>query len=138
MKLLDALFCDDVRFELNNKLSLMGLYSDRIVFRATSDKELSWPLPIKLATLLRFRLEGGDERPEAFEFEYFINDKGITKVSGAIKAESAQSYLNLALNADGIPLEIGTLGFVVRLKKGEKIIFSEEQKHALKILKEQG
>lgn len=136
MRLLEALFCDDVRFELNNKLSLMGLYADRIVFRAAPDKELKWPLPIRLATLLRFRLDPTDERPDSFDFEYFMNDKSIVQLSGPMKVDGAQTYMNLTLNAEGIPLELGALGFTIKLKKADKVVFSEEQKHALKILKE--
>lgn len=136
MKLLEALFCDDVRFEVNNKLSLMGLYSDRIVFRTAPEKELKWPLPIRLATLLRFRLDPKDDRPDSFDFEYFMNEKSIVKLAGQMRSDSAQTYMNLTVNVEGIPLELGALGFSITLKKGDKVIFSEEQKHALKVLKE--
>lgn len=136
MKLLEALFCDDIRFEVNNKLSLMGLYADRLVFRSSPDKELKWPLSVKLASLLRFRFEVDDERPDAFDFEYFINEKSTIKMSGIIKADTSKTYMNLTVMAEGIPLEIGSLGFTVRLMKNDKIVFAEDQKHALKIFNE--
>jgi hypothetical protein len=54
MKFLDAIFCDDIRQELNNKLSLMGLYNDRMVLNINNENEITWPQPINLSALLRF------------------------------------------------------------------------------------
>lgn len=54
MKLIDALFCDDIRHEANNKISLMGLFNDHMVIRLDNINDSKWPLLINLSTLLRF------------------------------------------------------------------------------------
>lgn len=134
VKLLDAIFCDDIRYETNNKLSLMGLYNDRMIFHTGNVTEIKWPLPVRVSVLLRFIIEITDEHPDNFEFEYFVNDKSIIKLNGNYKIEANTLLTNLALTAEGIPLEPGNLGFSIKLLKGSNLLFSEERMHALKIL----
>lgn len=136
MKLLDAIFCDDIRYEMNNKFSLMGLYNDRIIFHSSNSSDIKWPLSMKLAVLLRFMLEETDERPDRFEFEYFLNEKSIIKMNGDYRIEANHFLASLCLTAEGIPLEPGNLGFSLKLFKGAILLLAEDRKHALQILNE--
>lgn len=133
MKLIDVLFCDDIRIEINNKLSLIGLYSDRIIFYVNNKAEIQWPLPTKLSILLRFKIEQKEKKPSRFELEYFLNNQSINnKIQGEIN--NVELHINLALTAN-IPLEPGHLGFSIKLFEKDNLLFSEENMDAIKILK---
>lgn len=131
MKLLDAIFCDDIRQELNNKLSLMGLYNDRMVLNINKETEIIWPQPINLSALLRFSFEE-KERPSSFEFEYLLNKRNIININGKLNINSSdKSQFQLILNGIGIPLEPGNLGFSIKLYSQKKLLLSEKNEAAL-------
>ena len=135
MKLIDIIFCDDIRNEVNNKTSLMGLYNDRIIIHTQPDKAISWPVPMRLAVYLRFALGDKDLHPEQFIFEYFLNNKNTIKIEGTInKIEKDQLQFNLMLIADGVPIESGMLGASIKILKEKRVLFSEENMQLLKIL----
>lgn len=132
MKFLDAIFCDDIRQEINNKLSLMGLYNDRMVLNINKENEITWPQPINLATLLRFTLDEESEKPNIFEFEYLLNKKNIIKINGELNiTTNNKSQFQLILNGVGIPLEPGNLGFSIKLYSQRKLLLSKKDESAL-------
>ena len=136
MKLRDYSFCDDIRHELNNKLSLMGLYSDRIVFKIGNNVDVKLPVPIRLATFLRIEFEKDDQRPDSFNFTLFLNEKTLADVSGPLKMDKAQAMANISIHGEGLPVEAGEIGFRLRLKKGHEDILDKEIKSALHVLVE--
>lgn len=114
----------------------MGLYTDRIVLHVSNMPEIKWPLPIKLSIFLRFKFELTEKYPNKYEFEYFLNNKSIIKLSGEInKIEKTQPNANIAITG-GIPLEPGHLGFSVKLFDENNLLFSEKNINAIKILTE--
>lgn len=134
MKLSDAIFCDDIRYEINNKISLIGIYNDQIDLNFSKGTEIQWPVLMRLSVLLRFKFEKTEERPDQFEFEYFMNDKSITKIGEKIKVDNEQVQTNLGLTGAGIPVEPGDLGFSIKLMQKGKTLFFEKHKQAVKIL----
>ena len=137
MKLHDFIFCDDIRYEQNNKLSLMGLYNDCIIIKSKSKDVIKWPVPMVLALLLRFCQDDGDEKPDNFEFEYFINKKFIVKIQGQVNiAKTSLSTFNLTIKTQGMLIEPGWLGFTVKLLKKDKLLCSETKENAIEILYE--
>lgn len=132
MKLLDALFCDDVRFEANGKLSLMGLYNDKIVY----PKAVELPV-LPLAILLRFIFDERDGIPHNFEFEYFLNKNVLVNIKGQIQTVSSHRFANLVINATGLKLEPGELGFAITIynEKNEQL-FNKKNTNAIKITTE--
>ncbi|MBU1926831.1 MAG: hypothetical protein ABIH77_03705 [Pseudomonadota bacterium] len=135
MKLYDFIFCDDIRHEQNNKLSLMGLYSDRIIIQSNRMVSIKWPISIPLALLLRFQIDTKDEKPDGFELEYFINKKLIANVHGKInEAKIDIATFNLTVKNLGMPVEPGKLGFTVKLLKKNKFLYSETKEEAIEIL----
>lgn len=134
MKFLDAIFCDDIRQELNNKLSLMGLYNDRMILNINNENKITWPQPINLSALLRFSLDEKNEKPNSFEFEYILNNKNIIKISGELNLSNHnKSQFQLILNGVGIPLEPGNLGFSIKLYLQKKLLLSEKNESAITI-----
>ncbi len=137
MKLYDFIFCDDIRYEQNNKLSLMGLYNDCIIIKSNKEDAIKWPIPMSLALLLRFKRDTGDEKPDTFELEYFIDKKSIVTIQGPVNiANPSLSTFNLIMRNQGMPIAPGILGFTVKLLKKGKLLCSKNKKNAIKILHE--
>jgi hypothetical protein len=135
MKLYDFIFCDDIRYEQNNKLSLMGLYNDCIIIYASKKDAIKWPAPIALASLLRFQVDTSDEKPDNFELEYFMNKKPIMKIQGQVNiARTGLSAFNLAVKNRVMLIEPGMLGFAIKLLKKNKLLYSKTKENAIKIL----
>lgn len=133
MKLLDILFCDDIRFETKNKFSLMGLYNDRMVY----PPKVQWPIPARLAILLRFTLEEKENLPSYFEFKYYTKEKNIAEVKGTISTNSHDKFTQLIINADGLQLTQGDLGYEITLfDEQNNKIFHQRNDCALKIMTE--
>ena len=74
MRLLDFVICDDIRNELGNKLSLMGVYTGTYII---PDTIVKWPFPTRFGFFIRLLAEG--EQP-GHEFEFHIMRSGETKV----------------------------------------------------------
>jgi hypothetical protein len=132
MKFIDILFCDDIRHELNNKLSVMGLYNERLVLNTNKENVITWPQPINLSALLRFSLDAQDERPSSFEFTYLLNKKDILQIKGDLRLID-ESRFQLILNGLGIPLEPGQLGFSITLYNHGKLLLTKKNESALLI-----
>lgn len=133
MKFVDVLFCDDIRFEINNKLSLVGLYADKIVINSPQLKQITWPIIKKLSIFLRFLLEENEDLPSKFEFEIFLNEKSIVKLPGDFEIKRNLLTTNLAINMEGIPLEPGYLGFSIKMLHNKNELFFEKRMEAVKI-----
>jgi hypothetical protein len=57
MKILDYVVCEDIRVEQGGKLSLMGVFPDKMVVRGTKDSPLVWPMNIRLACYLKVQID---------------------------------------------------------------------------------
>jgi len=133
MKLLDVLFCDDVRFEANNKMSVMGLYNDRMVY----PKAAQWPVTSRMAVLMRFSIDQQEQLPRSFELKCFLKDKNVIEVKGEIQPNSSQSVVCLVVNAEGVQLDIGELGYEISMyDENKEVILNKKSKSAIKIMME--
>jgi hypothetical protein len=137
MKFIDVLFCDNIRVEINNKLSLMGLYNDRIVFHTHDQTKIEWPVNMDLAMLVRFSISEKEKYPIAFTFECFSNDKSVVKVDGNVDLASTDgSIFSIILNTKNIPLSSGDLGYSIKIydKNKKTEYLSKIDKEALIVL----
>ncbi|HSW70052.1 MAG TPA: hypothetical protein VLI69_07895 [Gammaproteobacteria bacterium] len=137
MKFIDVLFCDDIRVEINNKVSLMGLYNDRIVFRTHDQTKIEWPAKMDLAILVRLSISEKDMHPISFTFECFSNEKSVVKIEGdADLASSNGSIFALILNTKNISLNSGNLGYSIKIFDKDKNTeyLSKIDKNALTVL----
>ena len=73
MKLQTFLVCDDIRNEIGNKHSIIGVYDDRILFNVTPDKKGTWPKQMKLGIFAKIIFE--NEFPISFTFSMKYNYK---------------------------------------------------------------
>lgn len=131
MKLINTFFCDDVRFEVNNKLSLIGLYDDKMVYPA----HVKFPIQTRITILLKFKLEKDDPAPRHFEFKYFMNEKEIMKADGDMQQNITNDNIQLAINAEGLVLDAGELGYSITVFDAKKNkLISKKDSHALKVM----
>ena len=89
MKLLDFIICDDIRQEANNKLSLMGIYNEKIVFQHSKKTPPKWPLHLKLGCYLRVQFDANEPRPNKGFINYKLN--GAELISAPIEIELEQN-----------------------------------------------
>ena len=61
MKLIDFIVCDDIRTEINNKVSIIGVYDDTINFIVPESAAGAWPKILKLGIYIRLALENIEE-----------------------------------------------------------------------------
>jgi hypothetical protein len=137
MEFIDVLFCDDIRVEINNKVSLMGLYNDRIVFYTHDQTKIEWPIKMDLAILVRFSISEKEKHPITFTFECFSNDKSVVKIEGNTDLTNIDgSIFSIILNTKNISLNPGDLGYSINIydkdKKNEYL--SKINKNALTVL----
>lgn len=133
MKLETAIFCEDIRHEINNKFSIIGTYNDKILIRTNEPQKLIWPLHTRLGCWIRLINEPGDGNPNKFEFEYIISNQPSIKASGVVNVDKTYLYFNVALVGEGIPLQPGSLGFRLVLKEDDKILSEFTHANALLI-----
>ena len=109
----------------------MGLYNDRIVFKVKSEKDLTWPQPIRLSTFLRIEFAKEDARPDRFGFKLFLDDNVLADIGGPLKMDKEQNMANISISGEGLPLKPGQIGFSLVLSHGQATLFSQEVKAAL-------
>ena len=115
MRLLDFVICDDIRNELGNKLSLMGVYTGTYII---PDTIVKWPFPTRFGFFIRLLAEG--EQPGQ-EFEFHIMRSGETKVKidGSILNFDHGKPFIIHFNLSPFLIkEAGTLDFEIRFLKG--------------------
>jgi len=64
MKLVDFIICDDIRTEINNKVSLIGVYDDAINFVTQEKAANFWPKGIRLGIFIRLDFVDLEEQNE--------------------------------------------------------------------------
>ena len=74
MKLLNFIICDDIRNELGNKHSLMGIYDDTIEFQVTPDNQNTWPKLLRIGIYAKVKTED-DEEVFKFKIRMKYNEK---------------------------------------------------------------
>ena len=128
MKLREYIFCDDIRTEIGNKVSLMGIFNERIIINAPSN--IKWPLPMRLGIYVRISFDEGEERPDEFTFVLKLKGDTIVEVKGVMPSIN-ESTSNLAIRGDGVPVEPGDIGFELTLLKNNKQVFQKEIRNAI-------
>lgn len=132
LKISSLLFADDVRNEEGKKLSLMGLYNEKIVF-GSAGMPVKWPVSTRLATFIRVEMLATDAKPDAFKFELLLNGKVLVQVDGKISVPKHSTMVNLSIKGDGVPLQPGNLGVKLTLSADGKPVLEEMMPSALAV-----
>ena len=101
MKLTDFIICDDIRKEMGNKHSLMGVYDDAINFNVPVKESGKWPKVMKISFFIRIKIENDDEKTMLNKFKLNINynEKIKTIAEGVLG-------LDIKKNIEGIRLAL--------------------------------
>ncbi len=135
MKLDCFIVCDDIRAELGNKFSLMGIYLDRIVFQRPKGTPEIWPKAIKLGFYLRFLAEKKDEAIESgITFNFYCENNGQLQRLGSGVIDNPKALLGtgkFAINMMISSLIInkqGTLNFYIDFLDNKNKVILEKLK----------
>lgn len=81
MKIINFILCDDIRPEVGNKKSLMGVYTKELSFSVTAEEAGVWPKSLTLGMMLDFSVSAEiKKKAQKFKVSYSIN--GIEKSLG--------------------------------------------------------
>jgi hypothetical protein len=119
--------CDDIRQEVGNKLTLVGVYNDKIVFRSSpGTKEFLWPASLKLGFFVKLSVdkEDIDRGIDSFELEVLLDDeKVLQKVRGNIELKAGNKLLQLiAVNPLLAIPSVGEMSLKITFMKSDKKI----------------
>ncbi len=118
--LTDFLVCDDIRQEVGDKFSLVGVYADSI--RLTFQGEAVWPalLP-KLGIFVRTK-PLVDFTPQRFSMTIAHNGTQIGKFGGDLKVSDPARPITIAFVAVPFPIPgPGTIQFHLDFWSGEQV-----------------
>lgn len=80
MKMVDFIVCDDIRQEVLNKVTLVGIYTDKIILPPNT----KYPAKLRLSFFSKFLHEKSDPRLDSFRVVFYNNDKEIARVDGMV------------------------------------------------------
>ncbi len=81
MKIINFIICDDIRSEMGNKKSLMGIYTKALSFSVDADEKDIWPKELSLGMMLEFSISQ-NIKSEAHEFKVFYSINSVEKILG--------------------------------------------------------
>lgn len=86
MKINSFIICDDIRSEVGNKKSLMGLYTKELLFSVTAEEEGVWPKDLILGMMLDFSISTEiKKKAHKFKVMYSVNGVETSLGEGAFK-----------------------------------------------------
>jgi hypothetical protein len=139
MKLINFIICDDIRQEVGNKLSLMGVYSDSINFQSVADKDGQWPRTKRIGLYVLIETEEREQLKDIQSFEIEIDYNGeVQKIGGSdVPPPNLKTQKGVAIQAIFERFkfkEPGTICFSIQFfnKNGEKL-FDARSPNPLKV-----
>ena len=125
MKIINCIVCDDIRHEVGNKVTLVGLYDDKIKIQTPEPLKLKWPLHMRLSLFARLKFEKNETFPSRFEYQILNNDQKILSVPGDIKIADAENPIALSFVSNVAIQTPGKLIFRVEFTKDQKNILEK-------------
>jgi hypothetical protein len=81
------LICDDIRNELGNKMSILGIYDESIEFSIIPEVQNQWPKGMKLACFAKFSVDENDRNIKSFKFMSIQNNEKNIIAQGILQIE---------------------------------------------------
>lgn len=137
MKITDFIICDDVRQEIGNKFTLVGVYDTDVRIQTPSPESLTWPLPVNLAIYSRLQLEPKDEGLDTFEMVITQDEKELARLQGKINIQHRDRAFPISARMPGFPLPgPGLIKFHLRFTYQGKPIFDGDAPKTVRIMVE--
>jgi len=97
MKLLNFIICDDVRKELGNKQSLMGVHDDSIEFQVTPDNQNMWQKSLRIGIYAKVKPKDNEE---VFKFKIRMkyNEKETALVDSSLTQPKIKPFNKIVIS----------------------------------------
>lgn len=137
MKLIDFIACEDIRHEIGNKMTLVGIYADQLsIMVLPKPAEDKWPKGIKMGIFIRIKVDDSP-MPDAFTMQFFQNEKEVDGIKGNVTIPTPSTkvdLLNLAIVFGNFKISgIGEIKFRLKLLKDGEVIYEVSPDYTLKI-----
>ena len=117
MNVVTFLLCEDIRQEVGNKLSLMGVYRDHVTLQ-----NARWPVAIRLGIFTRINLEANEPTPDGFRVTLDLEGEKVAQLAGTFVVKDREKPIELALVAGVVRLtQFGTLSCIIELLKDDAV-----------------
>ena len=113
MKISNFIICDDIRYEIGNKMSLMGLYDSSIEFNVPSSHN-AWPQALKLGFFIKISKDSTEETPVSFIIKMVSKDAVVELGKGklGIPKDGVQTFTLALVNNHVQFTQPGNVNFV--------------------------
>ena len=127
MQLLDLVVCEDIRFEVGGKLSVMGIIDEGLALPPMRDNPAQ-PIPFKVALLLRILRGAQEPTPDGFKLKIEQDFNVLFKTEGALKLEGPSKLLRFIFQPIILQgVQPGRLTVDFQLLAGDKTVFEASQ-----------
>jgi hypothetical protein len=115
--LLDFIVCDDVRQEVGNKVTIIGVYTDELQVQAPP----AWPVVLPKFGIYLRTTPFGDFTPKSFEMRFLHEGKQIGMATGEMGSIDPTKSNTLVVVGSPFPLPgPGELRFQLSFRAGEQ------------------
>ncbi len=127
MEIIDFIVCDDIRYEIGNKVTLVGVYGEAIVFGEKDISDVKWPKAMRLGIFMRSLFTPEEPFPNKFEIDILYDGEKKLSIPGVIKREvnAAQKefMISVAVVAGSFPFHgVGPISFKLKYFENDKLI----------------
>ncbi len=141
MKVIDFIICDDIRQEVGNKLTVVGIYNDRVKIETKYPSALQFPIPFRLGVFVRLLVEQDDDCGDELAFALDVKHNGEDLFSADCTAQIANRpqgngrvIVSVPLLANIIPIKgAGKMEFNLSVNSGGKVIFRYQPEYDFEI-----
>jgi Family of unknown function (DUF6941) len=138
MKIVSLLVCDDIRSEIGNKHSLMGVYDNSIEFGVTPENKNLWPKTMRIGIFVKMKFEDVDKEKEinSFKLKADYNGKIMEIAKGAFRPKDVfiSHTVNLAVVYNNFAFEEpGEIKFLLESYANDNLISTISPDYTLKI-----
>lgn len=120
MKLLKFLVCEDIRNEVGNKNTLVGVLDDKLIFNVTPDNKNIWPKRMKLGFFMQIDLEGNI--PKSFTFKRIDDEEEQIIGNNIIRVPEKQMHNKITIaivHSNFTFKKVGKIRFKIELSDEE-------------------
>jgi len=123
MKLIDFIVCDDVRQEVGNKPSLMGVYTNLVLAASPDKKPPVWPFPLRLGFFIRCQIEADEVKSDFFRIEFILNGEIFSHVEGTASIPDDTNMFSIVVVNNAFQIQgTGAIHFRIIFKKSGELI----------------
>lgn len=97
MRAMDYIICDDIRNEIGNKFSLMGVFTNDIVVSTTAP---GTPFILRLGLFARIQLEASDAYPDSLQLTIRRGDEVLMSMERGMPPEREKRRIVIAAKVE--------------------------------------